>query len=512
MNNYGAFVKKYAIISVSDKTNLIEFAKGITGAGYSILASGGTAKVLVENNIECREVTELTGFPEVFDGRVKTLHPKIFGGILYRRENEKDKKEAADNGIETIDIVCVNLYPFAKTAARKDATEDELIENIDIGGPSLIRAAAKNNNYVSVLTDPAQYNDFLEALSAEKVDEQMRKHLAVAAFSHTAEYDTLIANTLEQRFDVEPSAVRLNYKTVMEMRYGENPHQKAFLYGNFFDYFEKLHGKELSYNNILDLVAAVELNESLGKFGCSIIKHQNPCGAAIGSSTLDAYNKALSCDPVSAFGGIVVFNETVDIETAEKVHPLFLEVLSAPGYTDEALALLMKKKNRRLLKQLKTVTEPVMQYKSIPGGILAQDADMLQDDFSELKTVTKREPTEKELEDLHFAWLVAKHVKSNAIVYVKDRMAIGSGGGQVSRIDSVKIGAMKAKAFGFDLKGSVVASDAFFPFPDGVEELAENGATAVIQPGGSVRDEEVIEAADKFNISMVFTGKRHFKH
>jgi phosphoribosylaminoimidazolecarboxamide formyltransferase/IMP cyclohydrolase len=505
-------LKKLALLSVSDKTNITLLAKSLTESGYHIIATGNTAKLISNSGIDVTEISEITGFPEIFNGRVKTLHPKIFGGILFRRDNKNDSLDADKNNITPIDIICVNLYPFRKTAENSDSTLDEIIENIDIGGPSLIRASAKNYQFVSVLTSPLQYPAFLEELNNGTISESMRKKLAIEAFSYTAEYDSYIANYLEKKFDQPSTHVRLNLKKEKDLRYGENPHQKAALYGTFHTYFEVFHGKELSYNNILDLVSAVELVEDLGEISCTIIKHNNPAGAASGKTLFDAYSKALLCDPVSSFGGIVAFNNLVDEELAEKLNQIFLEVICAPGYSPEAIKILSRKKDRRLLKQLKKIKDNDVTFRNIPGGIIFQDADNLILNEKELKTVTDKKPTKEELEDLHFAWTVAKHTKSNAIVFAKDKATLGVGAGQMSRIDSSRIAHMKANQFGLNLQDSVAASDAFFPFADGLLEIIKCGASSVIQPGGSVRDNEVIEAANKNNISMVFTGIRHFKH
>ena len=505
-------MKKLALISVSDKTNIKEFASELVKLNYSIIATGNTAKMLGEAGVEVTEISSLTGFPEIFDGRVKTLHPKIFGGILFRRNNPEDIKQAEENGILPIDIICVNLYPFVKTAEDPASSLEKIIENIDIGGPSLIRASAKNYKYVSILTDPAQYDSFLTELKNGEVTESTRKGLAVAAFSHTAFYDTYISNFLEKKFEIPSSHIRINYPKEKVLRYGENPHQQAALYGNFQDYFEVFHGKEVSYNNILDLIAAIELVEDLGKNSCSIIKHQNPAGAAIGTDLFDAYGKALKCDPVSAYGGIVTFTGIVDETLAAKLNEIFLEIVCAPGYTDEALKLLSKKKDRRLLRQLKPVSGDKSVYKNIPGGVIVQDADRVTLNENELKVVTEKKPTKEELDDLIFAWTISKHTKSNAIVFAKDNAALGVGAGQMSRLDSVKIAKMKADEHGLNLNNSVAASDAFFPFPDALLAIIGCGATSVIQPGGSVRDNLAIEAANQNNISMVFTGIRHFKH
>lgn len=505
-------MKKLALISVSDKTKLVEFANGLIKNDYQIIATGNTAKILSENNIYVVEISSITGFPEIFDGRVKTIHPKIFGGILFRRDNDSDIKQATDNSIEAIDIVCVNLYPFIKTASNPKSTLAEIIENIDIGGPSLVRASAKNYKFVSILTNPEQYDSFLNELNTGNISEESRKKLAVEAFSHTSNYDTNIANFLENKFSFEPTHFRTNEKLSQSLRYGENPHQKAAIYGNFQDYFEVFHGKEMSYNNILDLISAVELCEDLGETCCIIVKHTNPAGAAIGKNAFEAYIRALKCDPVSSFGGIVAFNSEVDSDTAIELNKIFLEIVSAPSFSDAALQILKKKKDRRLVLQKKSVLVQKKTFRSIPGGVLEQDSDSISLKEDELKFITDKKPSKEELGNLKFAWKIAKHTKSNAIVYVKDKATLGVGAGQMSRIDSAKIAVMKANEHGLDLTGSVAASDAFFPFADGLLEIIKCGAVSVIQPGGSVRDKEVIDAANKNNISMVFTGIRHFKH
>lgn len=505
-------MKKLALISVSDKTKIIDFTAALIKNGYEIVATGNTAKLLKDNNLTVTEISSLTGFPEIFDGRVKTLHPKVFGGILFRRDNAHDITQANENQILPIDIVCVNLYPFVKTISNLNSTLEDIIENIDIGGPSLVRASAKNYKYVSILTNPEQYDSFIDELDKGEVSENTRKKLAVEAFSHTANYDTHIANFLEAEFEEPQSYIRINEKLNYTLRYGENPHQSASVFGNFNDYFEVFHGKEISYNNILDLVSAVELCEDLGEVSCTIIKHNNPAGAATANTNLEAYNFALKCDPVSSFGGIVAFNREVDAETAEELNKIFLEIVCAPSFSSKALELLKKKKDRRLVIKKKNILNSSKSFRSIPGGVLAQDSDIILLNESELKFVTDKKPSETELKDLKFAWKVAKHTKSNAIVYVKNNSTLGVGAGQMSRIDSAKIAVMKAKEHGLDLTGSVAASDAFFPFADGLSEIIKYGAVSVIQPGGSVRDQEVIDEANKSNISMVFTGIRHFKH
>ncbi len=504
-------MKKLALISVSDKTGIVGFAKSLVDLNYEILATGNTARIIKENGIDCTEVQDYTDFPEIFSGRVKTLQPKIFGGILMRRDDPSDIAEAEKNEVFPIDIVCVNLYPFPEVVKRDDIDLQTKIENIDIGGPSLIRAAAKNYKYVSVLTNPKQYDEFLNAIKNDEPLLEMRQRFAAEAFSHTCFYDTLIADFFEEQFQPASRSIRLNFDLQNELRYGENPHQKAFLYGDFYKYFDVLHGKELSYNNIIDLTAAVELVNELNEYSCAIIKHTNPCGAATADNVFDAYEKALSCDPVSAFGGIIAFNSKVDLKTAEKLNEIFSEIIVAPEFEDDALEELKKKKNRRLLRQIKELPE-TDQIKNIPGGLIVQSKDTSCLKESDLNTVTKRKYSKDQLDDLLFAWVVCKHTKSNAIVYVKDQKAIGVGAGQMSRIDSARIAAEKAKNFGHELSNAVAASDAFFPFADGLIEIASKGISAVVQPGGSVRDQEVIDAADQHNICMVFTGIRNFKH
>ncbi len=504
-------MKKFAILSVSDKTGIAEFAESLVNFGYEIIATGNTAKVIREKGIECKDVSDLTGIPEIFEGRVKTLHPKIFGGILFRRDNVQDKSEATENGIEPVDIVCVNLYPFPEVV-KKDVSLQEKIENIDIGGPSLIRAAAKNYKFVSVLTNPAQYDSFLNELNSGEVSLKTREKLAYEAFAHTSFYDTVIADFFEREFNLEPSAFRLNLPFEKKLRYGENPHQEGALFGNFSDYFEQLHGKELSFNNIADLTAAVETLNEFKNTACVIVKHMNPCGSAVAEDVLTAYTNALACDPVSAFGGIAVFNREVNAVTAEKLNEIFLEIVTAPSFAPDALEILKKKKNRRILLIKKELPSSGKDVKAVPGGVLVQEKDNSKIEQLEFRTVTNRKCTEKELKDLKFAWAVCKHTKSNAIVVAKDQMGIGVGAGQMSRVDAAEIAVNKAHANGHSLQGAVAASDAFFPFPDGIETLAEQGITAVIQPGGSIRDEQVIEAANKFNIAMIFTGIRNFKH
>ncbi|NWF88935.1 MAG: bifunctional phosphoribosylaminoimidazolecarboxamide formyltransferase/IMP cyclohydrolase [Ignavibacteriaceae bacterium] len=505
-------MKKFALISVSNKHKIVDFAKALIKFNYEIIATGNTAKTLSSAGLTVKEISSITNFPEIFDGRVKTLHPKIFGGILQRRDNEKDKKEAAQNSIDPIDVVCVNLYPFIKVAENPLSSFDEVIENIDIGGPSLVRAAAKNFEHVCIITNPNQYDTIIEELESGGIKSETRKKLAVEAFAHTSLYDTHIANFLEKKLEVSTDFFRINLPLRKKLRYGENPHQNGFVYGNFDDYFEVFHGKEISYNNILDLIAAVELVEDLGQNACSIIKHMNPAGASALNTPLESYVSALKCDPVSAFGGIVAINGRIEVDLAEKLNELFLEIVCATDFSPESLNILFKKKDRRLVKLRKSILNESVTFRNIPGGVLVQDSDRLDYDLERLKYVTESKPNIEQLKDLLFAWKVAKHTKSNAIVFAKQMSTLGVGAGQMSRLDSAKIAAQKAKEHGLDLTDSVAASDAFFPFADGLLEIIKYGATAVIQPGGSVRDDEVIQAANQNNISMVFTGIRHFKH
>ncbi len=500
-------MKKTALISVSDKTDIIKLAQVLTQKGYTLLATGNTAKILAQNNLPVSEVSELTGFPEILEGRVKTLHPLIFGGILFKRDDDNHVVQAAANGITSIDVVCVNLYPFEKVASSPGSSNEELIENIDIGGPSLIRAAAKNHKDVLVLTSPDQYDEFIENLQSGKTDLAYKQKLAVAAYKHTAHYDTVISVTLNERLGTN---INKDSKSTIPLRYGENPHQKAQLEGGFFDFVEILHGKELSYNNILDIVAAVNVTEEFSQPAAAIIKHNNPAGVALGKGYTEAFRKALACDPVSAFGGIVSLNGVVDAETAYLLNQIFLEVIIADDFDDEAFDVLKKKKDRRLLRKKRRFDTEQFEFKSVPGGIIRQDKDIAAAEIG-YKKVTEADG-EIDNAELDFAWRIVKHIRSNAIVFTKDLMTLGIGGGQVSRIDSVKLAAMKAKNLGHDLSGTIAASDAFFPFADGVEECKKAGAVAVVQPGGSVRDHEVIEAANKLNLIMYFTNTRHFKH
>jgi len=516
-----------ALLSVTDKTGLVDLARVLAGFGVELVSTGGTAKALRDAGLAVRDVSELTGFPEMFEGRVKTLHPKVHGGILHRRGNAEHRAAAAEHGIASIDMVVVNLYAFEKTAARAGVRLEEVIENIDIGGPSMVRSAAKNFEDVAIVTAAADYAALSEELKANQgaLTLLTRWKLAQKAFAATAAYDTAIANTLErvllsettgpeeavQLSDEFPQALRISYPLAQTLRYGENPHQRAALYadgsGTGIAGAEQLQGKELSFNNLVDLDACWELTREFDEPMVAIIKHTNPCGAATGADVLEAYRKALVADPVSAFGGVIGVNREVDGNAAEEMAALFVEAIAAPGFTAEARARFAAKKNLRLVVVRAADTRRVV--KQVSGGLLLQDADRGRVTAAELKTVTKREPTAEELSSLLFAWRICKHVKSNAIVYARDGQTIGIGAGQMSRVDAAKFGAMKAV---LPLAGCVAASDAFFPFPDGLEAVATAGATAVIQPGGSVRDKEVIEAADRLGLAMVMTGMRHFRH
>jgi phosphoribosylaminoimidazolecarboxamide formyltransferase/IMP cyclohydrolase len=512
-----------AILSVTDKSGLVEFVRKLAALGIELISTGGTAKLLRESGIRTKDISELTGFPEILDGRVKTLHPKVHGGILHRRESPDHRAAVAEHGIEPIDMVVVNLYAFAKAAAKPGVHFEELIENIDIGGPSMIRSAAKNFQDVAVVTSPDDYNAIAEELerSGGELSSATKWHLAQKAFAITAAYDSAIASTLEH-IDPDrpcepraesyfPQILRLSFDKVMNLRYGENPHQKAAMYsdrsGEGVANATQVQGKELSYNNIVDLQAAWDLAQEFGEPACAIIKHTNPCGAAIGETLVEAYKKALECDPVSAFGGVIGVNREVDKEAAEEMTKLFLEAIAAPEFDQAAKTKFASKKNLRLL-EIKNARQKWV-LKNVSGGILLQDCDIHALQEPDLRVVTKRQPTPQEKRSLLFAWKVCKHVKSNAIVYARDEQTVGVGAGQMSRVDACKIGAMKAV---LPLKGTVAASDAFFPFPDGVEEIAKAGATAIIQPGGSVRDQEVIGAADQLGLAMIFTGIRHFRH
>ncbi|MES9845883.1 MAG: bifunctional phosphoribosylaminoimidazolecarboxamide formyltransferase/IMP cyclohydrolase [Candidatus Sedimenticola sp. PURPLELP] len=513
-----------ALISVSDKTGIVEFARALHERGVVILSTGGTARLLAEQSVPVTEVSEHTGFPEMMDGRVKTLHPKIHGGILGRRGT--DDQVMADNGIAPIDMIVVNLYPFEQTVANPDCDLPTAIENIDIGGPTMLRAAAKNHADVTVVVDAADYERILQEMDGNdgSVTDATRFDLAVKTFEHTSNYDGAIANYLGARLGDEPSdfprTINLQYQQVQTMRYGENPHQKAAFFVErdqpeaCISTSRQLQGKELSYNNIADTDAALECVKQFAEGPtCVIVKHANPCGVALGDNLLHAYDRAYSTDPESAFGGIIAFNQELDAETAQAiVDRQFVEVIIAPKISAAAVEAVSAKKNVRLLECGEWRSEQIhrLDFKRVNGGLLVQDADLLIN--NELKVVTKRAPTEEEMRNLTFTWRVAKFVKSNAIVYGNDGMTIGVGAGQMSRINSARIAGIKAEHAGLEVPGSVMASDAFFPFRDGLDNAAEAGIRAVIQPGGSMRDDEVIAAADEHDIAMVFTGMRHFRH
>ena len=515
-----------ALISVSDKTGVVDFSRELAGYGVEILSTGGTAKMLREAGLTVKDVSEFTGFPEMLDGRVKTLHPKVHGGLLGMRSNPEHVATMKAHGIEPIDMVVVNLYPFEATVAKPGCTLEDAIENIDIGGPTMLRSAAKNNADVTVIVDHADYRRVLDEMKASggSVSRETNFGLAVKVYQHTAAYDGAISNWLGKKLGEEhaefPPTLTFQFKKAQGMRYGENPHQQAAFYverdvkETSIATARQLQGKELSYNNIGDTDAALECVKQFPEGpACVIVKHANPCGVAIGSTLLEAYDRAYTTDPESAFGGIIAFNRELDAETAKAiVDRQFVEVIIAPRVAPAAVEVVAAKKNVRLLSCGEWPAEPAqrLDMKRVNGGLLVQDTDLAL--YEGLKVVTKRAPTEKEMEDLLFTWRVAKFVKSNAIVYGKDGMTIGVGAGQMSRVNSARIAAIKAEHAGLEVKGAVMASDAFFPFRDGLDNAAAVGVTAVIQPGGSVRDEEVIAAADEHGIAMVFTSMRHFRH
>ena len=513
-----------ALLSVSDKAGIVELARALASAGIELLSTGGPARLLQQEGVQATEVSAYTGFPEMLDGRVKTLHPRIHGGLLARRDDAGHMAALEAAGIGTIDLLVVNLYPFAATVADPDARFDDAIENIDIGGPAMLRSAAKNHASVAVLVDPADYGRVLAEIQATgAVSDATRFGLAAKVFAHTAAYDGAIANYLyaldagRRRLEY-PEVLTLQFEKLDDLRYGENPHQTAAFYrdarpaaGGIATY-RQVQGKELSYNNIADADAAWECVKGFADPACVIVKHANPCGVAIAASIAEAYDKAFKTDPVSAFGGILAFNRALDAQTAAALGRQFAEVLIAPRVEPEAQELLSKKQNLRVLEVPLVHEAQPRDYKRVGGGLLVQSTDARRLDRSELRVVTRKAPSEAQLDDLVFAWCVAKYVKSNAIVFCRDGMTLGVGAGQMSRIDSVRIAAQKAAAAGLSLAGSVVASDAFFPFRDGLDALADAGAVAVAQPGGSVRDEEVIAAADEREVAMVFTGVRHFRH
>jgi phosphoribosylaminoimidazolecarboxamide formyltransferase/IMP cyclohydrolase len=540
-----------ALISVSDKTGILEFARELNGFGVEIISTGGTAKSLRENGIAVTEVAEITNFPEMMDGRVKTLHPKIHGAFLALRDNENHVASMKEHGIEAIDLVVVNLYPFEQTIAKEDVSLEEAVENIDIGGPAMIRSASKNWRDVAVVTDARLYESVLEEMRAREgsLSLETRQRLAALAYTRTASYDLAISSYLAKQLSNEdlqflepfnpmqnlliiesneifeesdedsdslPEFESIELAKVADLRYGENPHQKAALYESDeqggIAKAEQLHGKEMSFNNYVDAEAAWNLVQDFDELAVTIIKHTNPSGVGTGATNLEAYRRALSTDPVSAFGGIVALNRKVDAETAAAINEVFTEVVVAPDFDTEALEIFKTKKNLRVLRVAQTENENPFEYKQISGGFLVQSKDLTSVSEQDLKFVTERKPTDEELRALLLAWKVCKHVKSNAIVFANENQTIGVGAGQMNRVDSVRIAAMRAERFELPLKNSVVASDAFFPFRDNVDEAAGFGVAAIIQPGGSIKDNESITAANEHNIAMVFTGFRHFKH
>lgn len=503
-----------ALISVYDKAGVVDLARDLADLGVEIISTGNTKRLLGEAGLAARAVSEVTGFPEILDGRVKTLHPAIHAGLLARRDLPAHMAQLAEHQMQPIDILVVNLYPFQETVARPGVTLEEAQEQIDIGGVALLRAAAKNFPAVLPLVDPADYPEVLDALRADAVPADLRRRLAAKTFAHTAAYDAAIAGYLSQ--EALPQTLPLAWPMAQPLRYGENPHQPAALYGDFLSLFAQLHGKELSYNNILDTGAAQELIEEFPaaeSAAVAIIKHTNPCGVGTGASLSEAWERAFATDRESPFGGIITANQPVDLALAQAIDEIFSEIVIAPDFAPEALELLRKKKNRRLLRSLRPVARAgELSIRSVPGGILAQVADRAPLSEEEARVVTQRAPSEAEWQALRFAWRVVKHVKSNAIVYAAADRTLGVGAGQMSRVDSSRLAVWKAQQAGLSLAGSVVASDALFPFADGVEAALAAGATAVIQPGGSVRDAEVIAAADAAGIAMVFTGTRVFRH
>ena len=517
---------KLALLSVSDKRGLVDFAAALVRQhGYTLLSTGGTAKLLAEQGLPVTEVSQHTGFPEIMEGRVKTLHPKIHGGLLCRRDKPDHLAQAVKNDIALIDLVVVNLYPFEQTVAKPGVHFEDAIENIDIGGPSMLRSAAKNHESVTVVCDPDDYARVIAAFAAEATAPaqlaELRRALALKVFQRTATYDAAIARYLESQAtepDLEalsgfPATFSLSLKKAQSLRYGENPHQKAALYGTFHEHFSQLQGKELSYNNILDITSATYLIGEFERPTVAILKHTNPCGVGSADSLIEAWDKAYATDRQAPFGGIIVVNQTLDGALAKAIAEIFTEVIIAPRFSDEAMAIFSKKKNLRLMIAKGGIgAEALQEVRSVVGGVLVQDRDRTLGNVREFKVVTKREPTPDEWSAMMFGWKVGKHVKSNSIVYCRGEQTLGVGAGQMARVDSSRIAVWKAKEAGLDLRGSVVCSEALFPFPDGLIAAAEAGATAAIQPGGSMRDADVIAAADERGLAMVFTGSRHFKH
>jgi phosphoribosylaminoimidazolecarboxamide formyltransferase/IMP cyclohydrolase len=508
-----------ALLTVSDKRGLVEFARGLADLGVEIVSTGGTARELQSNGIEVRSIDDYTGFPEILDGRVKTLNPRIYAGLLAVRSNPEHVNTLGEHGIEPIDLVCVNLYPFERTAARRGVSDEEVIENIDIGGPTLIRAAAKNHQFAAVVVTPESYDAVLEELRMTdgRLSEQTREALALDAFSYTARYDSSIARWFAEREDDFPTLYPRVYEKVLDLTYGENPHQRAAYYAaagartHLLSMVSKLHGKELSFNNLLDLDSGRRIVAEFEVPAVAIVKHNNPCGAAVASTPLEAFTRALECDPMSAFGGVYVFNRRVEADVATELNKIFVELVFAPGYTDEALEILTQKPNIRILEDQERRQEPIAEHdvRRVRGGLLIQDRDEDIELRDEMRVVTERKPTEREWGELLFAWKVGKHVRSNAIVLAKNLATVGIGAGQMSRVDAVRLSVEKASR---SLDGAALASDAFFPFADGPELAIKAGVRSIIQPGGSKRDEDVIAAANEANVAMVFTSRRHFRH
>ena len=507
-----------ALISVSDKSGVVEFASALASLGWELISTGGTAKALRAAGLKTKDVAEVTGFPEMLDGRVKTLHPAVHGGLLARRDLSEHMAALTKHGITPIDLVCVNLYPFRETAAKKGVSPEEVVENIDIGGPSMLRSAAKNFESVFVVVDPADYGRVLASIRAEDDDQDLKRLLAQKVYEHTASYDSAIANWFAvQREEKFPGTFTAAFLLQQTLRYGENPGQLAAFYierpGAGLAGLQQKGGKELSFNNLLDLEGALLAIEPFGdQVACAIVKHTTPCGLAIAGTPLEAYRKALACDPVSAFGSVIAFNRPVDRELAEVVSSLFVEVLVAPQFSDEAVEILGRKKNLRLLEGDARWPAHSYDYKRVRGGVLVQERAPTHIEVDGWEVKTRRQPSAAEMTDLLFAWRTVAAVKSNAIVLARDGMTIGIGAGQMSRVDAAFIAVHKAQIAGHETKGAVLGSDAFFPFRDGIDQAHEAGVTAIVQPGGSVRDAEVVAAADEFGIAMVFTGKRQFRH
>lgn len=510
--------KKRALISVSDKNGISDFAKELVSLGFEIISTGGTKKALQEQGIPVLGVSDVTGFPEILEGRVKTLNPFIHGGLLAKHDDEQHQNQLDEHNIDPIQVVCVNLYPFQQTIAKPDVTTEDAIENIDIGGPTMLRASAKNHQYVTVVVDPADYSKVIEELKADgKTTLETRRKLAAKVFRHTAAYDALIAEYMTELAQEEtPETLTVTYELKQHLRYGENPHQKAAFYkkplGSTFSIAnaQQLHGKELSYNNINDADAALQIVKEFKEPAAVAVKHMNPCGIGTGTNSFTAFEKAFAADPVSIFGGIIAFNREVDAETAGKLREIFLEIIIAPSFTEEALSILTSKKNLRLLTiPFSEAKKSEMKLTTIEGGLLAQEQDFYTLENATISVPTKRQPTEQEWAALKLGWKVVKHVKSNAIVVTKEDMTIGIGAGQMNRVGAAEIALKQA---GEKAAGAALASDAFFPMDDTVEAAAKAGITAIIQPGGSIRDEDSIKKADEYGIAMVFTGVRHFKH